>query len=98
MSRDVLLNVSSSAIELLVAMTAHSRPIMIDGRAASNPACRTARDAPLAVTADGGGAAATSGEVGDAWTAMALLGAGILARRLDAGPECGPGPPSVHEG
>lgn len=72
MSRDVLLNVTSSAIELPDAMTIQTMPIAIEGRAATSPARRPTRAAPLTVTAGGGGAAARPATVEDVSTAMTL--------------------------
>ena len=72
MSREVLLNVSSSRIELLEATTIQTSAIRIDGEAGNNAACQLAPgDAAPRPRNPGTGDARRSREVAGVWRAMA---------------------------
>jgi hypothetical protein len=72
MSRDVLLKLTSSAIEFADATTTQTSPMAMDGTAAASPARQLESDSAMAVADEACDADGRSSAVEDVLTAMAL--------------------------
>jgi hypothetical protein len=98
MSREVLLYVISSAIELPDAMTTQTSPITIEGTAATRPARQPARSETAALAPGDRDMAGKSSEVEEVLTTMAVLGDDSLGRRTTRGTDVELCRARVHEG